>query len=76
MLKSRLLVVNIILFFNLFLFIVDAKEGKIIQEIIKLPSLEGNLFGDSPSREVHIYLPPSYNKDPDRRYPVIFLLHG
>ena len=76
MLKSRLLVVNIILFFNLFLFIVDAKEGKIIQEIIKLPSLEGNLLGDSPSREVHIYLPPSYDKDPDRRYPVIFLLHG
>jgi len=68
MLKSRLLVVNIILFFNLFLFIVDGKEGKIIQEIIKLPSLEGKLLGDSPSREVHIYLPPSYDQDTDRRY--------
>lgn len=39
-------------------------------------SLEGNLAGDSPKRDVSIYLPPSYNKDANRRYPVVYFLHG
>jgi S-formylglutathione hydrolase FrmB len=39
-------------------------------------SLEGNLEGDSPDRKVSVYLPPSYSKSPERRYPVLYLLHG
>ena len=39
-------------------------------------SLEGNLEGDSPDRDVTVYLPPSYASDKSRRYPVIYLLHG
>jgi len=39
-------------------------------------SLEGNLEGDSPDRDVSIYLPPSYQTSPDRRYPVAYILHG
>ena len=39
-------------------------------------SLEGNLEGDSPDRDVTIYLPPSYATDKSKRYPVIYLLHG
>jgi hypothetical protein len=39
-------------------------------------SLEGNLEGDSPDREVCVYLPPSYATARNRRYPVIYLLHG
>jgi S-formylglutathione hydrolase len=39
-------------------------------------SLEGNLEGDSPDRDVTIYLPPSYAIDRTRRYPVVYLLHG
>jgi S-formylglutathione hydrolase len=39
-------------------------------------SLELNLEGDSPDRDVTIYLPPSYATDKSRRYPVIYLLHG
>jgi len=39
-------------------------------------SLEGNLEGDSPDRTVFVYLPPSYMKEPARRYPVIYFLHG
>jgi S-formylglutathione hydrolase len=39
-------------------------------------SLEGNLEGDSPDREVCVYLPPSYASARNRRYPVIYLLHG
>ena len=38
--------------------------------------LEGNLAGDSPDRDVSVYLPPSYGKDPARRYPVVYFLHG
>jgi len=39
-------------------------------------SLEGNLEGDSPDRDVAVYLPPSYTKDKARRYPVVYMLHG
>lgn len=39
-------------------------------------SLEGNLEGNSPDREVYVYLPPSYGEDADRRYPVVYMLHG
>ena len=38
--------------------------------------LEGNLEGDSPNRDVSVYLPASYKKDSKRRYPVIYFLHG
>jgi enterochelin esterase-like enzyme len=38
--------------------------------------LEGNLEGDSPDRDVSIYLPPSYKTNAKRRYPVIYMLHG
>ena len=38
--------------------------------------LEGNLEGDSPDREVSVYLPASYKKDTKRRYPVVYFLHG
>lgn len=39
-------------------------------------SLEGNLEGDAVDRDVIVFLPPSYNKDKKRRYPVIYALHG
>lgn len=39
-------------------------------------SLMGNLEGDSPDRNVSVYLPPSYKKDKSRHYPVVYFLHG
>ncbi len=39
-------------------------------------SLEGNLSGEPADRDVSIYLPPSYQAQPSRRYPVVYLLHG
>lgn len=39
------------------------------------PSLEGNLSGDDPERDVYVYLPPGY-EDSDKQYPVIYFLHG
>jgi enterochelin esterase-like enzyme len=39
-------------------------------------SLEGNLEGDSPDRDVSVYLPPAYQSDPARHFPVLYMLHG
>jgi enterochelin esterase-like enzyme len=39
-------------------------------------SLEGNLEGDAVDREVIVFLPPSYQREPSRRYPVVYALHG
>lgn len=40
------------------------------------PALEANLEGESADRDVIVYLPPSYSKNPQRRYPVVYSLHG
>src|SRR5665213_4492155 len=39
-------------------------------------ALEGNLEGDAADRDVLVFLPPSYQKDKNRRYPVVYALHG
>lgn len=53
-----------------------APHGKYERIHVHARSLEGNLEGDSPDRDVSIYLPPSYANDTRRRYPVVYLLHG
>jgi enterochelin esterase-like enzyme len=40
------------------------------------PSLEGNLEGNAVEREVLVFLPPGYQQDQTRRYPVVYALHG
>lgn len=39
-------------------------------------SLEGNLEGDAVDRDVIVFLPPDYQKNKNRRYPVVYALHG
>ena len=39
-------------------------------------ALEGNLEGDAVDRDVIVFLPPSYQKNKTRRYPVVYALHG
>jgi S-formylglutathione hydrolase FrmB len=39
-------------------------------------ALEGNLEGDAVDRDAIIFLPPSYEKDKKRHYPVVYALHG
>ena len=39
-------------------------------------ALEGNLEGDAVDRDVIVYLPPGYQTERDRRYPVVYALHG
>ena len=53
-----------------------AAAGKLERVKVHGQSLEGNLMGESADPDVSIYLPASYATDPDRRYPVVYLLHG
>lgn len=39
-------------------------------------TLEDNLEGDAVDRDVLVFLPPSYQKEKHRRYPVVYALHG
>ena len=51
-------------------------HGRVTDLAVHSEALEGNLLGDSPDRSVTVYLPPSYDHTPGRRYPVIYLLGG
>ncbi|MFD5223918.1 alpha/beta hydrolase [Streptomyces tendae] len=50
--------------------------GTVLRVKVHGKSLEGNLEGDSPDRDVSVYLPPGYKSDSHRRYPVLYMLHG
>ena len=39
-------------------------------------ALEGNLGGEAVDRDVIVFLPPGYAADQQRRYPVLYALHG
>ncbi len=54
----------------------ELKAGSVEKIKVYGKSLEGNLEGDSPDRDVFVYLPPSYATSKTRRYPVVYLLHG
>lgn len=53
-----------------------SQEGRLVRESLHSASLEQTLTNESPERSVIVYLPPSYEKAPTKRYPVIYLLHG
>jgi len=40
------------------------------------PAIEGNLEGNSAERKVLVVTPPGYDEDPNKRYPVVYYLHG
>ena len=51
-------------------------KGKLEHITVHGKALEGNLEGDSSDRDVFVYLPPSYDRESSRRYPVVYTLHG
>ena len=53
-----------------------AKRGSVDKISVHGNALQGNLEGDSPARDVFVYLPPSYASNRNQRYPVVYLLHG
>ncbi len=54
----------------------DAKPVTVQHIKIHGAALEANLEGDAVDREVIVFLPPSYEKEKKRRYPVVYALHG
>jgi S-formylglutathione hydrolase len=54
----------------------QTKQGTVERIKVHSKALEGNLDGDSPDRDVSVYLPPSYKTEKNRRYPVVYMLHG
>ena len=52
------------------------REGSMQKIVVHGKALEGNLEGDSPDRDVIVYLPPGYAKNGNQRYPVVYFLHG
>jgi enterochelin esterase-like enzyme len=53
-----------------------AKPVKVERLKIHGAALEGNLEGDAVERDLFVFLPPSYDKQKSRRYPVVYALHG
>ncbi len=51
-------------------------NGRLTYQTVHGTGLEGNLLGDSPNRQVMVYLPPSYTTAPTKRYPTVYFLHG
>lgn len=57
--------------------VVEGAKPVIMQRIkIHGSALEGNLEGNAVDRDVIVVLPPSYETAADRRYPVVYALHG
>jgi S-formylglutathione hydrolase FrmB len=53
-----------------------AKPAKVDRIKVHGKALEGNLEGNAVDRDVIVFLPPSYEKEKSRRYPVVYALHG
>jgi S-formylglutathione hydrolase len=51
-------------------------QSALVVDSVLSRGLAANVVGDSPTRRVFVYLPPSYRGEPARRYPVLYLLHG
>jgi enterochelin esterase-like enzyme len=54
----------------------NARPNAVDHITVHSKALEGNLLGDSPDRDVFVYLPPSYTANKNQRYPVVYALHG
>src|SRR5664280_512808 len=54
----------------------DAKPVTVDHIKIHGTALEGNLEGNAVDRDVIVFLPPNYQNNKHRRYPVVYALHG
>ena len=52
------------------------RAGRVVLERVESAALRDNAAGDPHVRTVPVYLPPSYDADPARRYPVCYVLTG
>jgi enterochelin esterase family protein len=50
--------------------------GTVVRESVVSRALAGNPLGDPAERELPVYLPPGYDRERTRRYPVVLVLTG
>jgi S-formylglutathione hydrolase len=53
-----------------------ATLGRLVEIKVPAPALKGNLLAEPVEQSVAVYLPPSYDATPTKRFPVVYLLHG
>jgi enterochelin esterase family protein len=51
-------------------------NGSIVVEVIESEVLRGNALNDPSTRELFVYLPPSYDANTAQRFPVVYCLTG
>lgn len=51
-------------------------HSTVLRVKVRSQALAGNLEGDSPVRDVSVYLPSGYSANRHRDYPVLYMLHG
>jgi S-formylglutathione hydrolase FrmB len=51
-------------------------KGDVRVDFIDSPALRDNALGDPAVRPVAVYLPPGYDPEGSKRYPVLYVLHG
>lgn len=54
----------------------QSSVGRLLDVRVHSRALEGNLLGDTADQQVAIYLPPGYAASPQKRFPVVYFLHG
>ena len=52
------------------------KRGSVVRPVLESKLLVGNPLGDPADRVTPVYLPPSYDDSPSRRYPLILAIVG
>lgn len=52
------------------------EQARIELRTFHAPSIEGNLEGNPAERKAYVVTPPGYDENPERRYPVVYYLHG
>jgi putative esterase len=51
-------------------------SGRLDEHVITSELLRGNPLGDPRDRPLWVYVPPGYDDDPGRRYPVVYVIQG
>ena len=52
------------------------RHGRWVADTVRSEALVGNPLGDPAARPLYVWLPPGYDDEPARRWPVVVFLHG
>jgi len=52
------------------------RRGRVVEDAVESEALRGNPLGDPWRRTLYVWLPPDYEAQADRRFPVVYVLPG